>query len=53
MEEARKTTTEQNGELGYGGRFTANDDGRYFQGVLVDLEPESGYAYKIFELKED
>lgn len=25
-------------------------EGQYFRGVLVDLEPESGYAYQVLEL---
>lgn len=34
-----------------GDRFTAaTEDGQYFRGVLVDLEPESGYAYQVLEL---
>lgn len=44
-------------ELGFeqghleGDRFTAaTEDGQYFRGVLVDLEPESGYAYQVLEL---
>ena len=32
-------------------RFTAStEDGKYFSGVLVDLHPESGYAYQVLEL---
>lgn len=45
-------------ELGFsdvhlsGDRFTAaTEDGKYFSGVLVDLRPESGYAYQVLELK--
>lgn len=36
----------------YGGdRFTAaTEDGQYFRGVLVDLEPDEGYAYQVLEL---
>lgn len=44
-------------DLGYGSielsgdRFTAaTEDGKYFSGVLVDLHPESGYAYQVLEL---
>lgn len=44
-------------ELGFkeghlsGDRFTAaTEDGQYFRGVLVDLRPESGYAYQVLEL---
>lgn len=34
-----------------GDRFTAaTEDGQYFRGVLVDLRPESGYAYQVLEL---
>lgn len=34
-------------------RFTAaTEDGKYFEGVLVDLRPESGYAYRVLELTE-
>lgn len=34
-----------------GDRFTAStEDGQYFRGVLVDLQPESGYAYEVLEL---
>ncbi|USH44549.1 membrane protein [Microbacterium phage Cassita] len=34
-----------------GGRFTAaTEDGEYFRGVLVDLEPDEGYAYQVLEL---
>lgn len=34
-----------------GDRFTAaTEDGKYFSGVLVDLRPESGYAYQVLEL---
>lgn len=34
-----------------GDRFTAaTEDGQYFRGILVDLEPESGYAYQVLEL---
>jgi hypothetical protein len=34
-----------------GDRFTAaTEDGKYFSGVLVDLDPESGYAYQVLEL---
>lgn len=34
-----------------GDRFTAaTEDGKYFSGVLVDLHPESGYAYQVLEL---
>lgn len=43
--------------LGYGSielsgdRFTAaTEDGKYFSGVLIDLRPESGYAYQVLEL---
>lgn len=33
-----------------GDSFTAaTEDGQYFRGVLVDLEPESGYAYQVLE----
>lgn len=35
-----------------GDRFTANDDGKFFSGVLVDLRPETGYAYQVLELTE-
>lgn len=36
-----------------GDRFTAStEDGKYFSGVLVDLRPESGYAYQVLELTE-
>jgi hypothetical protein len=36
-----------------GDRFTAaTEDGQYFEGVLVDLRPESGYAYRVLELTE-
>lgn len=36
-----------------GDRFTAaTEDGKYFEGVLVDLRPESGYAYRVLELTE-
>lgn len=45
-------------ELGFsdveisGDRFTAaTEDGQYFRGVLVDLEPDEGYAYQVLELK--
>lgn len=44
-------------ELGFsdvdvsGDRFTAaTEDGEYFRGVLVDLEPDEGYAYQVLEL---
>lgn len=34
-----------------GDRFTAaTEDGQYFEGVLVDLRPQSGYAYEVLEL---
>lgn len=34
-----------------GNSFTAaTEDGQYFRGVLVDLRPESGYAYQVLEL---
>lgn len=46
-------------ELGFsdvdvsGDRFTAaTEDGEYFRGVLVDLKPESGYAYQVLELNQ-
>lgn len=36
-----------------GDRFTAaTEDGQYFRGALVDLRPESGYAYQVLELTE-
>lgn len=36
-----------------GDRFTAStEDGKYFSGVLIDLHPESGYAYQVLELTE-
>ena len=36
-----------------GDRFTAaTEDGEYFRGVLVDLEPDEGYAYQVLELTE-
>lgn len=36
-----------------GDRFTAaTEDGKYFSGLLVDLDPESGYAYQVLELTE-
>lgn len=36
-----------------GDRFTAaTSDGEYFQGVLVDMRPESGYAYQVLEITE-
>jgi hypothetical protein len=34
-------------------RFTAaTSDGEYFSGALVDLRPDSGYAYRIVELED-
>lgn len=33
-----------------GDRFTADLDGAFFSGALIDLEPESGYAYAVTEL---
>jgi len=36
-----------------GDRFTAaTSDGEYFSGYLIDLEPETGYAYRIVELED-
>ncbi|QDK01367.1 hypothetical protein SEA_WATERT_98 [Microbacterium phage WaterT] len=36
-----------------GGRFTAaTEDGEYFSGILVDLRPDSGYAYQVLELDQ-
>lgn len=53
----RDTTKAELIDLGFsdvqidGDRFTAaTEDGKYFRGVLVDLEPESGYAYQVLEL---
>lgn len=44
-------------ELGFsneqlsGDRFTAaTEDGQFFSGILVDLEPDSGYAYQVLEI---
>lgn len=34
-----------------GDRFTAaTEDGQFFSGILVDLEPDSGYAYQVLEI---
>lgn len=36
-----------------GDRFTAaTEDGQYFRGVLVDMYPDTGYAYQVLELTE-
>lgn len=36
-----------------GDRFTAaTEDGEYFSGILVDLKPESGYAYQVLEITD-
>lgn len=34
-------------------RFTANDNGEFFSGLLVDLAPEEGYAYRIVNLNDN
>lgn len=51
------STTESLKQAGFsnievvGDRFTAStEDGKYFSGVLIDLDPESGYAYQVLEL---
>lgn len=33
-----------------GDSFTASFEGAYFSGTLVNLKPESGYRYEVFEL---
>lgn len=33
-----------------GDSFTASFEGAYFSGVLVNLKPESGFRYEVFEL---
>lgn len=47
-------------ELGYtdlnwesGDRFTANDNGEFFSGLLLDLAPQEGYAYRIVNLNNE
>lgn len=36
-----------------GDRFTAaTPDGEYFSGILVDLRPNSGYAYQVLEITD-
>lgn len=51
--EATVTALEQAGYKSVtltGDRFTANNNGEFFSGVLVDMHPESGYAYRVLEL---
>lgn len=56
----RSLKAESINDLGYtdlnwesGDRFTANDDGEFFSGLLLDLAPQEGYAYRIVNLNNE